>query len=184
MYEQWSEALGFEGLYEVSTHGRVRSVDRIDSVGRKRRGAVLNNARIGRKRKGRGSYLRVRLSKGGKVHDVSVHTLVLSSFRGPRPLGMDGCHNDGDVMNNRLDNLRWDTSLANQRDKIRHGTVASGERNGGAKISRMDALEIIGSDAGVGVLARRYGISLTHVRRIRAGESWGCLGAAFKQLGG
>lgn len=50
-----------------------------------------------------------------------VHTLVLEAFISSRPLGMDGCHWDGNSRNNRLDNLRWDTKAANGADRRRHG---------------------------------------------------------------
>lgn len=53
------------------------------------------------------------------------HVLVLHAFHGPCPIGMEGCHNDGDIKNWRLDNLRWDTRSANIADSIRHGTRRS-----------------------------------------------------------
>jgi hypothetical protein len=49
-----------------------------------------------------------------------VHRLVLETFAGPNPDGMECCHNDGNASNNRLDNLRWDTRKANIHDAIRH----------------------------------------------------------------
>lgn len=55
------------------------------------------------------------------VHE-RVHRLVLEAFIGPCPDGMVGCHTDGDPLNNRLDNLRWDTPSNNNRDKRAHGT--------------------------------------------------------------
>lgn len=51
-----------------------------------------------------------------------VHILVLTAFYGPCPEGMEGCHHDGDPLNNRLGNLRWDTHVGNVSDSIRHGT--------------------------------------------------------------
>jgi len=172
MTEQWVPAFGFEGFYEVSDAGRVRGVDRLDSWGRRRPGVILRNARKGKNRPGGGTYLRIRLSMRGKVHDVTLHTLVLLSFVGPRPPKHDGCHNDGDVFNNALSNLRWDTSSANQRDKILHGTIAWGSRNGFAKLTVDDALAIKESTLGSTDLARRFGVSRIHVQRIRRGDAW------------
>lgn len=51
-----------------------------------------------------------------------VHTLVLEAFRGPRPIGMECCHNNGNGHDNHLSNLRWDTPSSNNKDKVRHGT--------------------------------------------------------------
>lgn len=56
---------------------------------------------------------------------------MLTAFVGPCPDGMEGCHNDGDPHNNRLDNLRWDTRANNARDAIRHGTHPWLKKNGG-----------------------------------------------------
>lgn len=58
----------------------------------------------------------------GKMVTRGVHRIMMLAFVGPRPDGMQVCHWDGVRSNNRLDNLRYDTSLANSKDKIRHGT--------------------------------------------------------------
>jgi hypothetical protein len=47
--------------------------------------------------------------------------LVLEAFVGPCPDGLEACHWDDDPTNNRLSNLRWDTSIANKRDMARNG---------------------------------------------------------------
>jgi hypothetical protein len=51
-----------------------------------------------------------------------VHQLVLEAFVGPRPRGMESCHNNGNQTDNRLVNLRWDTKSENNLDRVRHGT--------------------------------------------------------------
>lgn len=63
-------------------------------------------------------YARVALS--GRCR--SVHQLVLESFVGPRPEGMQACHGDGVGTHNHLGNLRWDSISENQFDRVRHGT--------------------------------------------------------------
>lgn len=57
----------------------------------------------------------------GTPHVLLVSQLVLKAFVGPRPRGMEGCHNDGNASNNYLSNLRWDTHHENMRDVERHG---------------------------------------------------------------
>lgn len=52
---------------------------------------------------------------------VTVHGLVAEVFIGPRPEGLDVCHNDGDKSNNRASNLRYDTHSENQKDEVRAG---------------------------------------------------------------
>lgn len=113
--ERWLPVVGFEG-YEVSDHGRVRGLDRLDAAGRRRTGQML---KPGPKR---GGYRHVVLFSGGRGYDRCVHTLVLEAFVGPCPEGMEACHDpDWDTANNRLTNLRWDTRSANAYDRIRHG---------------------------------------------------------------
>lgn len=117
--ERWLPVVGYEGIYEVSDHGRVRSVDRVvltASGTRSYKGKIL---RIVSRHHG---YPGVSLRRPGVRKTGYIHRLVLEAFVGPCPEGMEGCHNDGTASNNRLSNLRWDTSIANAQDKARHGT--------------------------------------------------------------
>lgn len=116
MNENWKPVPGYEGVYEVSDLGRVRSLDRLDAAGRPRRGQPRSSTADG------GGYLQVSLWRDGSERRVSVHRLVLVAFVGPAPKGMEACHNDGDSTNNTLANLRWDTRSANSLDRVRHGT--------------------------------------------------------------
>lgn len=124
--ESWRPIPGFEGRYEASDLGRIRSVDRVITtkagVRMPRRGQVLKPWSSDRL-----SHQSVTLGHDYKDHHL-VHVLVLTTFVGPRPEGMEGCHNDGNAANNRLENLRWDTASANQRDRVKHGTHHFGNR--------------------------------------------------------
>jgi hypothetical protein len=117
MTEKWLPIPGWENFYEVSDHGRVRSIERvIPFKGRTRR--VF--PRILRPWQ-RGGRLAVTLADGGRKTRRHVHLLVLETFIGPRPFGLECCHRDDDPTNNRLDNLRWDTHSSNELDKVRNG---------------------------------------------------------------
>lgn len=114
--ERWLPVVGYEGLYEVSDYGRVRSVDRviIQNNGRRLnlRGKILRPAHTADSR-----YPHVALS--GRTWNI--HGLVLEAFVGPCPPGM-GCLHDNDIQtDNRLDNLRWGTQSENVQDCIRNG---------------------------------------------------------------
>ena len=119
--EQWKPVRGYEGIYEVSSHGRVRSVDRTvtcsDGHVRSHKGKVLS-ACLSK----RGGYPLVSLCTQGKSQSHHVHSLVAEAFIGHRLEGTEVCHSDGDPTNNHLDNLRYDTSSGNELDKVRHGT--------------------------------------------------------------
>lgn len=118
--EEWRPVLGYEGLYEASSQGRVKVVDRlVNGNGGSR---FLRRGHLKRLAINAYGYKRVHLAKNGRRVSKAVHAVVLEAFVGPRPDGMLACHNDGDPSNNRLENLRWDTPENNARDTVVHGT--------------------------------------------------------------
>lgn len=115
MSEVWKPVPGYEGVYEVSDLGRVRSLDRLDAAGHRRKGRIM---RLTARPDG---YVQAGLHFGGHRKQLFVHRMVLLAFVGPAPEGMEACHNDGNRTTNALTNLRWDTPSENQRDCVRHG---------------------------------------------------------------
>lgn len=103
--------------------------------------------------------LRVSLGRGNTKY---IHRIVLETFKGECPKGMEACHNDGNNQNNSLENLRWDTSKSNMQDQYLHGTRVKGESHPMSKISDKDRLSII-HRASKGekqdVLAKEFGLS-------------------------
>lgn len=125
-------------VYEVSNLGRLRSKTRI--VRRKNRwGNEVDYVVRSRLLKPHSSddkqYVAATLSNNKKMVYTLVHRLVLEAFVGPCPNGMECCHEDGKPGNNRLNNLRWGTSLSNHDDRRRHGTIVRGEKNASAKLT-------------------------------------------------
>lgn len=118
--ERWLPVVGYEGYYEVSDQGRVRSVDRIVTfrTGARRRYA----ARIVTGWRDSSGRRTVYLSRAGSTVPHRVYVLVLMMFVGLPPVGMEGCHENGDPSDDRRINLRWDTHGANMRDRTLHGT--------------------------------------------------------------
>jgi hypothetical protein len=119
MVEEWRPVINWEGFYEVSDYGRVRSVERVVEFGDRTRRVLSCVLSPGKRGKGKVPY--VLLSGGGNRHARSVHALVLEAFVGPCPDGLEACHWDGNNTNNHVTNLRWDTRTANMADMLRHG---------------------------------------------------------------
>lgn len=113
--ETWLDLPGFEGLYQVSDEGRVRSMER--TVMRSNGAPQRIKARQVKTRKGRDGYMRTSLCKQGKVFHFTVHRMVMSAFVGARPDGQHIAHRDGVRHNNRLSNLRYATPVENAADK-------------------------------------------------------------------
>ena len=114
--EEWRQIPGYEGAYEVSNRGRVRSLDRITDRGRKWRGRILTPAIMP------SGYLIVTLWRNGKQKSALVHRLVLLGFKGLPPEGTEALHADGVRANNTPENLSWGTHSDNQLDQVAHGT--------------------------------------------------------------
>ncbi|QVW70525.1 NUMOD4 motif-containing HNH endonuclease [Myxococcus xanthus] len=169
--EEWRPVPGFDGWYEVSNLGRVRSWRT-----RAKLCCRADSPRVvpGRDRKG---YRAVKLTHPvlGKIA-VGVHHLVLAAFVGPRPHGLICDHINANRSDNRSENLRWVTAPEN----IRHA-AALGRMDGrpGARshspltesdVRKIRRLRFTGER--LKSLAVQFGVSLTTVSTIGRGRTW------------
>ncbi|NJC33905.1 hypothetical protein GGR88_001379 [Sphingomonas jejuensis] len=173
--ERWREIAGFEGLYEVSDFGRIRSLARQTAVSRDGRFSYARSqpARILKPTLASGAA-RVSLHRDGEQSKANVATLVADAFLGDRLPGKVVMHRDGNPMHNGLGNLVIADRSAVETAKGERGTGAQGLRNSQAKIGPADAAEIrayAGQETQAS-LADRYGISVDQVSRIQRGLSW------------
>lgn len=166
MEEVWRPVFGHEEAYEVSSIGRVKAIARVTCAGHRRRERIL---KLSDDTDGR---LRVTLYKDGVRHAWKVHRLVLFAFKGPPPEGTEACHGDGDHLNNRVLNLRWDTHAANKQDSISHGTWAHGERQGHSKLTPKDVLEIRSSPLSLREAGIKWKVSSASIWNVRHLKSW------------
>lgn len=113
--EIWKPIVGYEGSYEVSNLGRVKSLTRVTDRGRKWRGRMMTPYPM------RNGYLIVTLWRNGRQRTQLVHRLVLAAFVGPPKGGQEGLHRDGNQTNNTLVNLAWGSHSENQLDQVAHG---------------------------------------------------------------
>ena len=127
MSEEWRSVVGYEGLYEVSNTGQVRSLDRYvkGKSYRLHKGKVLSPGKNSR------GYLSAVLSYNGKHKAITVHRLVAEAFL-PNPDNLPEInHKDEDKTNNSVDNLEWcDRSYNNnygtRKDKERDTKIKNG----------------------------------------------------------
>lgn len=164
--EVWKSVPGYEGRYEVSSDGLVRSLDTAGverNTGKKytRKGKILNPVKT------RLGYLQARLYANKKGKWFSVHALVLMAFVGPRPEGYEGCHKNGISGDNRLENLYWGTHLQNMKDRSTHGRTRS-------ILTESQVREIVKlkGTASLSKIGAMYGVSGITIHDIFSGRSW------------
>ncbi|HGB6109795.1 TPA: NUMOD4 domain-containing protein [Salmonella enterica subsp. enterica serovar Thompson] len=123
--EYWKDIPGYEGSYQASNFGNVRSLDRVDCRGQSRKGRKLKAYRDGNK-----GYVAVSLLKGGVSTRVKVHRLIASVFIRLPMEGEQVNHINGIRDDNRVDNIEWVTCQQN----IRHSfDVLNKKSSGGHK---------------------------------------------------
>ena len=164
--ERWKAIPGYEGFYEVSNIGRVRSLPRkiphgLGNAYRYVQGQLLST------KPGSNGYQCVMLSKEGDKKLCTVHRLVMLAFVGPCPDGLEVAHSDGNRLNPRLENLRYATRRENVADAITHGTATYGHKNGGAKLTPAQVTAIRSDVRTLSEIAAEYGISRTSVSNVK-----------------
>lgn len=113
---------------------------------------------------------------GARYRRVYIHRGVCEAFHGAPPDGNECRHLNGDITDNRSDNLRWGTAIENARDKRLHGTDGRGERNAFAKLTRSAVSSMKEDRKRLGLsfkaLGQKYGVSTMTAYRATIGQSW------------
>lgn len=121
MIEEWRPVIGYEGLYEVSSLGRVRSLDKYV----KGKGYRLHKGKVLSPTKNKNGYLKVNLHCNGKRKTITVHRLVAQAFI-PNPDNLPQVnHRDEDKTNNRVENLE----MCDVKYNLSYGTARIRERD-------------------------------------------------------
>lgn len=129
MMEEWKDIKEYEGIYQVSTLGRVRSLDRLDFAGHQLTGALLSIC------VSKNGYSVITLSKKGVMTQFRVHRLVAKSFLDNSENKPFVNHIDGNKQNNTLENLEWCTHQENMDHAYANGLVRNGDPMPGARRS-------------------------------------------------
>lgn len=148
LIEEWRPIQGYEGLYEVSDWGNVKSLERyfqnhgkLQHVNEKTKAPQVSKS----------EHLFVMLYKNGKYEHFQVHRLVAEAFL-PNPNGYDIVHHkDGNPKNNRVENLEWMTKQQHQALHM--------EKERGKPVDKIDKItgEVLASYPSVNEAARQNG---------------------------
>lgn len=157
--DRWLPVVGFGGLYEVSTLGRIRS---------------LRTGRINAAWPDDSGYPRIGLWNGSTQKKHRVHRLVAEAFHGDKrnALHCEVAHLDNDRTNCRADNLKWVSHVENHSHRRAHGTHPSGENHPRSRLTERDVARIRTRYATSTQIAADYGVNYMTVREIWQGKRW------------
>lgn len=178
--EIWKPIPGFEGEYEVSSRGRVRSLDRVKTYLGRRGGRPMDISIPLRGKEIKGvidrGYVNVKLGIGSGAHyHVGIHRLICMAFHGPCPDGMQAAHINGDRMDNRPENLIWATPSENCKHRAGHGTTIMGELSPNAKLTNehvLAARDLSSAGWSPQRIADIFGVRGSTIARILRGTGW------------
>jgi hypothetical protein len=167
MAERWLPIAGYEGLYEVSDMGNVRSIPRPSTAG-----GLLKQTHS------HGGYMKVCLSKGNHVRTCAVHRLVASAFVDNPNHKPEVNHLNGDKSDNRAANLDWCTRSENEAHAFavlgkKPNAPWKGKARRFARRFTDEQVRAIRKDSRpLRVIGMEYGVSKTAIRDIKAGKNY------------
>jgi len=175
--EIWKPVVGYEGLYEVSNQGNVRSVDR--TVKHEYKGTQFCKGKMLKAKTDNTRRMSVGLSKNGKTEkNKRISHLVAEAFIGPRPVGLLVLHGEKGVSVNTPENLSYGTHSKNQgEDKLRDGTDNRGEKQGRSKLTKDQVIRIKNNKEKrtTSKWAKEFNVSPANICAIKTGRSWAWL---------
>jgi hypothetical protein len=182
MEETWKPVVGFEGQFEVSSLGRIKSLPRVVPVRNHPKAGYKTKTVRGKVLKtwtGSHGYRMVGLGRGdnGRTQCFLVHRLVCEAFHGPCPEGQEVCHGPNGKQDNRASQLCWGTRSKNHgEDKDRDGSKVVGEAHYNARLTE-DAVRLIWRRKGERSpsVAKDFNVSPRTVRDIWNGITWRCV---------
>lgn len=177
MEEKWVDIQGYEGLYQISNHGNVRSLDRpVRTILRNKMVSTRIVKGKNLKPKFNGTeYLGVILSKENKQKTLRINRLVGFHFLVKGENHTQVNHIDGNKFNNHVNNLEWCTAKENMKHAYEIGLRKGGQDCNLSKLTEVEVLQIVElkrqGKRSVDV-SRAFNISVRTVNRILHGDMW------------
>lgn len=164
--EIFKAIIGYEGLYEISNLGRVKSLEKF--------GIRICHEKIMSLTKNKHGYYHVALCKNGKKQTFLVSRLVAIHFIPNKKKLPCVNHIDNNRINNIFTNLEWVTHKGNSEHAVKQGRHYHGERVNTNKLKKEDVLKIIeiSNDFSQGQLAKKYGVTQNLISKILLGQTW------------
>ncbi len=172
MEEVWKDIPKYEGIYQASNLGRIKSLARQDRRGHGWPTKILKPDAT------RNGYLQVLLSRDGVITKKYVHHLILEVFVGPCPPGKQRNHINGDKADNSIGNLEYCTGSENHFHSYRvlGKQAAKGSKQGGAKLNEEQVQAIrrlhAAKQATGQELAKMFNISESSISAIVLRQRW------------
>lgn len=160
--------------YSITKNGWVWSKPRKDALGHSLKGKWLKPGI-------RNTYLFVVLYNKSQGYNRYIHRLVLETYVGPCPKGMECRHLNGNPLDSRLENLCWGTKKENKQDSVQHGTyhpcpIHKGEKHPNAKLTE-DKVQVVRylrdvAKFSLADIAWQFDVSISAISRICIGKTW------------
>ena len=160
--EIWKDVVGYEGLYMVSSLGRVKSIKSVEKI------------RIPQRRNKNGLYFAIDFYKNAKQKNIQIHRLVAIAFL-PNPENKKCVnHIDNNPSNNCVSNLEWATYKENVNHALKQGRhpVNNLKKPKPTKLKEKDILEIRNSNFKQSVLAKKYNVSQATISFVKNEKRW------------
>jgi hypothetical protein len=174
MEEIWKKVENYEGYYEVSNFGRIRSVNRKIKASRGSTRIREGKIMIPQLKK---NYYEINLSKLSDTKNYILHRLIAKAFI-PNPLNKKEVnHINGIGTDNRIENLEWVTARENSLHAYRTGLkkTRKGEGKENSKLTEENIMEIRSTLPYHGYkadLARKFSVTITLISRVTLGKCW------------
>ena len=162
--EIWKDIIGFEGLYQISNFGRIKTLANSKKKKSKDRKFTFD----------KDGYKIILLSRHGKKFRFLIHRLVLSTFVGKSNLQCN--HKNGIKFDNRLENLEWVTASENRLHAFKTGLQKAlrGEKCKTSKLKEKDVLWIRENDGLIRrkIMAEKFNINVKTISDIIIRKNW------------